>query len=108
MCFTKEMQVRGGKEAEIVSFPLKKTLLWSNTFWSKQNLHYFSNVEINACKILDVNVKGYTACYKVTLSLDLFVAYLRIFNRNAYRNDVVGFNYLNKPYIDVRFPPICG
>ena len=37
----------------------------------------------------------------------LFMPYMRTFNLNVYKNDVVGFNDLNHPCIDVRFPPIC-
>lgn len=62
MCFTKDMQVRGGKQAGIVKFPRKKNL--------GQEKHFFS-LKINCCKILDVNVKGYTACDKAaTRELD--------------------------------------
>ena len=38
MCFTKDMQVRGGKQAGIVNFPRKKkTLVKSNILFQSKN-----------------------------------------------------------------------
>ena len=63
MCFTKDMQVRGGKQAGILNFPRKKKPWLRVTF--------FFSLKINCWKVLDVNVKGFTCCDKAaTRELD--------------------------------------